>query len=201
MDNSLFEKITALGDVRGVIFDADGTLIDSMGFWGQTVFDIIAFAGVKDPEEGLIELLTPMSMYEGAVYMKENYGIPMDIDEIMREENRRVLEFYSTRVELCAGMGGLVSSLREHGIPMTVASATERRMIETALRHTGILGEFEAVLSCSDVGQGKDSPTIFLKACEIMGTKPENTVVVEDSSTAIETAGNVGFMTFDVRSL
>ena len=199
MGVDLFEKISALGDICGVIFDADGTLLDSMGFWAQTVFDIIAFAGVKDPEDGLIELLTPMSMYEGAVYMRDNYAIPMDIDEIMNEENRRVLEFYSTRVELRSGMRELVSNFKAHGIPMTVASATERNMIETALTHTGILGEFEAVLSCSDVGQGKDQPTIFLRACEIMGTKPENTVVIEDSSTAIETARNAGFMTFDVR--
>ncbi len=179
----------------GVIFDADGTLLDSMGFWTSTVYDIVAMSGVDEPEPGLIEKLTPMSMYEGAVYMKENYGIKMSVEEMIEEENRRVLEFYTTKVTLRPGMEELTAGLLERGIPMVVASATDRSMIESALAHTGIRSRFGAVLSCSDVGVGKDRPEIFLKACEIMGTKPENTLVVEDNPTAVNTAKNASFRT------
>ena len=78
---------------------------------------------------------------------------------------------------------------------MAVASATERTMIESALEHTGILGRFKGVLSCSDVGKGKDRPDIFLKACDLLGTSPEATLVVDDSPTAIATAKKAGFRT------
>ena len=186
--------------IKGVIFDADGTLLDSMGFWTSTVFDIIELAGVKEPEPGLIEKMTPMSMYEGAVYMKENYGIELSVEEIMEQENKKVLEFYQTKVQLKKGMKELVFRYKNMNIPMVVASATEKSMIEKALAHVGILDCFVDVLSCSDIGKGKDFPDIFLKACELMNTAPENTVVYEDSPIAIATAQNSGFFTVDVSS-
>ena len=180
--------------IGGVIFDADGTLIDSMGFWTSTVFDIIAMSGIE-PEDGLIATLTPMSMIEGAEYMKAHYDIPMTVEEMVERENSLVHTFYKTQVTLRPGVLETVERLAERGIPMVVASATERGMIESALRHTGILGRFRAVLSCSDVGSGKDKPDIFLEACRILGTSPSETLVVEDSPTAVATAKAAGLQT------
>ncbi len=181
--------------IKGVIFDADGTLLDSMGFWESTVYDIIKMSGAEEHEPGLIEKLTPMSMYEGALYMKERYPIKMSVEEMIAEENGRVLDFYRTKVTLRSGMGELVEELFAKGTPMAVASATEKAMIEAALEHTGILDRFKGVLSCSDVGKGKDQPEIFLKACELINTSPEDTLVVDDSPTAIATAKKAGFQT------
>ena len=66
--------------IEGVIFDADGTLIDSMPFWTSTVYDIIRIAGIE-PSDDLIDLLNPMSMAEGARYLHDNIGIEMSVDE------------------------------------------------------------------------------------------------------------------------
>ena len=189
--------------INGIIFDADGTLLDSMGFWKNTVFDIIAMAGVGEPEPGLIEKLTPMSMYEGAVYMKERYGIEMPVDELIDRENMRVKVFYKSEVTLCPGMGELVEKIAEIGLPMTVATATDREMIEYGLRRTEIIEKFKSVISCSDVGVGKESPDIFLHACNVMVTTPECTLVVDDSPRAIATAKSAGFQTYlidDIKS-
>ncbi len=184
--------------IKGVIFDADGTLIDSMGFWTSTVYGIVEAAGVKDPDPELIDLLNPMSMYEGAVYLKNRYAIETPIEEIIAEENRRVLRFYTSQVTLCEGMGELVSWLHSRRIPMTVASATDRPLIESAMKYTGLFDKLKGIFSCGDVGHGKDTPEVFLAACRLMGTRPEETVVVEDSPTAIATAAAAGFATVDV---
>ena len=114
----------------------------------------------------------------------------------MSEENRRVLEFYKTKVTLHSAIHEYVEELYANKTPMAVASATERTMIEAALEHTGILDRFKGVLSCSDVGKGKDQPDVFLKACELINTSPAETLVVDDSPTAIETAKKAGFQTW-----
>ncbi len=184
--------------IEGVIFDADGTLIDSMPFWTSTVYDIIRIAGIE-PSDDLIDLLNPMSMAEGARYLHDNIGIEMSVDEIIEQENARVLEFYQNEVEMLPNMRELLDCLSAHGIPMVIASATESALIKAALAHTGITDKFKAVLSCSDVGHGKDKPDVFLKACGILGLSPGKTAVVEDSPTARETARRAGFVVVDAQ--
>lgn len=187
--------------IRGVIFDADGTLLDSIGFWESTVFDILRISGVTDAPPELIETLTPMTMVQGAHYLRESFNVKMAAEEIIETENKRVLSFYRNEVTLIDGMRGLVNELEKAGIPMVVATATERHMIEDALRHTGILGKFKAVLSCEDIGKGKNEPDIFLKALALLETDIGSALVIDDSQVALETASAAGFMTLDMKEL
>ena len=85
--------------IQGVIFDADGTLIDSMGFWNSTVYDLLEEFGVT-PDDDLLKLLIPMSMYEGAVYLKNRFSLPVSPEEFIRRENLIVEKFYSESVKL-----------------------------------------------------------------------------------------------------
>ncbi len=180
--------------IQGVIFDADGTLLDSMPYWDASVISMVTSMGVT-PEKGLTEILTPMSMTEGAEYLIKRYGLTISADEIVAEENRRAEKFYETKVSLKKGVSDLLKMLYNNGIRLAVATATDKYLIDKALKKTGILSYFDAVLSCGDIGQGKSSPTIFYKACEIMKTEPQFTVVTDDSLTAITTAKKYGFKT------
>ena len=179
--------------INGIIFDADGTLLDSMGFWESTVFDVLKMAGVDDRSPKLIEALTPMTITESAAYLKKNYGIKLTAEEMIAREHQRIIDFYEREVELLPGMGALLEELAMRRIPMAIATATQRYMIEMALRKTGIYDKFVGVISCSDVGAGKNKPDVFLKACELTGTTPQTTLVVEDSRPAAETAEKAGF--------
>ena len=76
--------------LKGVIFDADGTLLKSMEFWNSMVVDLIKSTGVT-PDDKLIEILTPMSMLEGAEYIKREYNLPFSVQEIIKEENKVIL--------------------------------------------------------------------------------------------------------------
>lgn len=180
--------------IKGVIFDADGTLLKSMEFWDSMVVHLIESTGAA-PSDNLTEILTPMSMLEGAEYIKEEYRLPFSVEEIIEEENRIVEDFYLNRVEMRGGTIELLELLKSKNIPMAVASATDRELIEGALRHLDIHKYFVDVLSCTDIGEGKISPKIYLAACELMGTKPSETVAAEDSLTALRTAKNAGFRT------
>jgi len=180
--------------IQGVIFDADGTLLDSMPYWDESVISIVRAMGLE-PEKGLTEILTPMSMEEGAQYLIERYELTASVKDIVAEENRRAEEFYETKVDLKNGVLPLLDMLAKSGVRLSVATATDKYLIDKALKATGILSYFDAVLSCGDIGEGKSSPTIFYKACELMNTQPQFTVVVDDSLTAITTAKNNGFKT------
>jgi beta-phosphoglucomutase-like phosphatase (HAD superfamily) len=86
----------------------------------------------------------------------------------------------------------------EQKIPMVLASATAKTFIEIALNTHGMHKYFRAVLSCSDIGKGKEYPDIFLAALKILGTDMEDTFVFEDSYVALETASAAGFKTVGV---
>lgn len=183
--------------VKGVIFDADGTLLDSMTFWDAITENLIMSMGIA-PSEHLTELLTPMSMREGAEYLCSEYGLNISPEEIIEKENRLIEQFYSFSVEMRDGTLELLSFLKENSIPAVVASATDRYLIESALKHLGILGYFEKVFSCSEIGKGKSSPEIYLAACDYMHTAPNETVVIEDSLQALTTAKKAGFLTIAI---
>lgn len=183
--------------INGVIFDADGTLLKSMEFWDSVVVNLLKSLGVT-PDDNLTEILAPMSMLEGAEYIVREYGLTVSVDEIIKEENRIVEQFYFNSVQMKSGTKELLSVLKEKNIPMTVASATDRYLIEGALKHLEIDGYFDAVISCSEVGEGKSSPRVYLRACEVMGTSPNETLVAEDSLSALLTAKKAGFKTMAV---
>ncbi len=180
--------------LKAAIFDADGTLLNSMTFWQTMVNSMLISMGCT-PRSDLTEDLTPLSMTDGARFLKAEYGIPLTVDEIVERENNMVRGFYFNDVETRPNTRELLERLYSMGVPMTVASATDRNLIVGALEHLGIRKYFKEVFSCTDVGESKSSPKIFLEACRCMDSVPSETLVAEDSLQGITTAKRAGFLT------
>ena len=81
---------------------------------------------------------------------------------------------------------------------MAVATSGDRRILDTALERLGISDCFTAILTCSDLKTNKRVPTIYLRAAELLGTKPEETAVFEDVLHAIQAAKSAGFITYAI---
>ena len=105
-----------------------------------------------------------------------------------------IASFYCSKVQLKKGVKDMLEMLRKEDIKMCVATATDKNLIEEALRRNGILDCFEEVLTCAEVGAGKDEPAIFREALRILGTAKEDTVVFEDALYAVRTAKKDGFL-------
>ena len=179
--------------IRGMIFDFDGTLFDSMFIWdtaGETYLRSIG----KEPEEDLQSKLKPMSLRQSAAYLKEQYGMRLSVEEIMNGVNRTVEAFYFDSVQPKAGVIELLEELTQKGVRMCIATATDRYQVEAALVRCGMRRFFSEIFTCTEVGSGKDQPLIFRKAMAHLGTDRGNTVVVEDAWHAICTAKDDGFI-------
>lgn len=179
--------------VKGVIFDVDGTLLDSMKMWDHAGEIYLKSLGIK-AEPDLEEKLFTRTMIEGALYMKGAYNIDLTVEEIKAGINSTIADFYANEVELKPGVKEFLELLSARNIPATVATATDRCHIEAAFKRLGAMEYFQRIFTCSEVGMSKEDPLIFLKCAECMKLHKSEIMVFEDGYHAAETAKKAGFM-------
>lgn len=181
-----------LPEMKAIIFDVDGTLLDTMPIWSDSGATYLKSIGVE-PEERLGEKLFCMTTDGGAVYLKENYHLSQSLQEIKDGITKIVSEAYRDYADFKPGAKELLDAFKQKKIPMTVASSTESHLLKMVLGRLGVLDYFEEILSCGDMKTTKNEPDIFYKAIEIMGSEVKNTWIFEDGLYAIKTGVKEGF--------
>ena len=187
-----------LGTIKGVIFDLDGTLIDSMSVWSRIDKEFLLENGVSDPPGDISEIMRKMTVEESSQYFIDHFGIRMTVPEIIVRIEELVRKEYSERIQLKPGACDILDSLDDKKIPYGVATATYRSLAASVLERCGIYDRFRFLLTDADYPRGKNFPDIFLGAAGRLGTLPGETLVVEDSLHSIETAASAGFVTAGV---
>lgn len=178
--------------LRGAVFDMDGTLLDSMSVW-DTVGERYLRSVGYEPREDLNEALKTMSLRQAAHYLRAEYGVTLGVSEIEEGVNAVLERYYLFEAPLKPGAAELLARLREKGVRLCVATATDRRLAEAALKRCGVLSCFDGIFTCGEVGRGKDEPDIFEAALGFLGTKREETLVFDDALYALRTAKSAGF--------
>ncbi|MBN7773102.1 HAD family hydrolase [Clostridium aminobutyricum] len=179
-------------NIKGAIFDMDGTLLESMHIWETVGSDYLKNCGIE-PAADLREQIKTLSLRDCAEYFYLQYGLDVPIEEIMSGINETIADFYAKEVWLKPGALQLLEKLAQRGVVMCIATATDRELVEAALKTTNIRHFFKEILTCTEVGAGKESPAIFEKALTVMGVPKSETVVFEDALHAIQTAKKAGF--------
>ena len=121
------------------------------------------------------------------------YGVPGSTDEVADGINKVLEERYFHTIEAKPYVREFLELLRENGVKICAATATDRYLVEAALKRNGLYDYFSQIYTCTEVGRGKEFPDIYLKAMEFMGERQEDTVVFEDAYYAIKTAKAAGF--------
>lgn len=183
--------------IKGIIFDIDGVLLDSLGVWNDLGARYLRSIGVQ-PEEGLNRILFPMSMEEGADYLKKHYRLEESSTGIMNGLGRMLEAFYFEEVLPKPGAKELMEYMKSRGIRMAAATSSPKLHVEKALKRNGMLDHLEKIFTESEVKADKHSPDIYYAASGLIGTEPVETLVFEDSLYALKTAKAAGFVTVGV---
>ena len=178
--------------IEGAIFDFDGTLFDSMYIWDEVGEDLLKSLN-KKAKPGFREKIKPMSLWQSASYCKEEYYIELSVEEIIEKIKDIVSDHYVNKIEPKPYVKDFLESFLKKDIKMCIATVSDKALIESALKRCDLEKYFTDVLDCKDIPEGKQSPEIYLKALEVLGSKPENTCVFEDAAHALITVKSAGF--------
>lgn len=174
------------------IFDMDGTLTDSMGYWHHLSEEYITGMGFAYSPE-IMESTAHLTVLDTSALFVRHFGLPKTPEQAAAEINALMETHYRTDVPLKPGAREFLERLRRAGVKMCVASSTSPDLIDICLRRLGVRDCFEFLLSCEEVNAGKDKPDVYLEAARRLGGTPQNTLVFEDVIFAARTAKSAGF--------
>lgn len=179
-------------NIKGAIFDLDGTILDSMFIWSEIGYKFLEMKNIQVPE-GSDEQFTTMSLMEAAEFYIKHFDNTATIEGIVADINSLVEDFYFNKVLKKPDVEEFLEFLKSRGVKMCVATATDKYMVEKALERNGLLHYFSEIYTCNGVGAGKNTSVIYDIALEHLGTPKEDTFVFEDALYAIETANKAGY--------
>lgn len=179
--------------IKGVIFDLDGTLLDSMTVWSSIDREFLEENGVKDIPHDISDIVKKMTVDESSQYFIDRFGLSCTKEYVIHRIEEMVRDRYENKIPLKPYASEVMNFLDSCGIPYGVATATYKGLAEAALRRCGVYDRIRFLLTDSEYPQGKSFPDIFLGGADMLGTKPCDTLVVEDSLHCIETAKAAGF--------
>ena len=140
--------------VKGIIFDVDGTLLDTVEIWVTASSPLCAFPGAGSGA-GTGRVSVFMSMEEAAVYLSSHYVPEKEPRRIIEEVNQMLVRYYREEAPLRNGAAELLRWLQQQEMPVAAATATDEPLVEGAFGRLGIRPFFQAVFTCSQVGAGK----------------------------------------------
>ena len=178
---------------RYVIFDLDGTLFDSMGFWEGVGRTFLGRYGIREFPADFNDRVKAMSIAEACRYFREDFDIDVTDEYTSNAMFEIVADKYRYEAEFKPNVRATLDTLRASGVKMCIATATYPTLVREALERLNATSYFEFVLSCQDVGAGKNEPKVFDTALERLGGDKSNTVIVEDALHAITTAKSNGY--------
>ncbi len=177
--------------IDAVIFDMDGTLIESMHVWRDIDVRFLAERNLPMRPD-LQKQIEGISMLQVAEWFQSEYGLPESTDEIMETWNRMAEEAYRTEIPMKEGAAELIGALDGAGIAMAIATSNSRRLVEAAAEQHPVFRKMKAFVTSDEVTVGKPAPDVYLYAAAQLQADPGRCLVFEDLLPGIAAAKNAG---------
>lgn len=168
-----------LKDIKAVIFDLDGTLVDSMWIWKDIDIEFLSQYGIELPSD-LQDCIEGMSFTETATYVKERFRLPTSVEEIKNIWNKMAYEKYLNEVPLKEGVLEFLIYLKNNNIKTGIATSNSVELVKTVIKKHEIDKYFDAVHTSCEVAKGKPAPDIYELVASKLGVEPEHCLVFED---------------------
>ena len=180
-----------LQNIKAVIFDLDGSLVDSMWIWRDIDIEYLGRFGIELPKELQTEI-EGKSFSETAVYFKERFDIPDSLEQMKEDWNRMAWDKYMNEVMLKPGADVFLHHCLDKGIKLGLATSNSRQLVEAVAKARGVGKEFDCIMTACEVEKGKPSPDIYLAVADKLGVEPEECLVFEDITPGIMAGKNAG---------
>ena len=184
-------------EIKAVIFDMDGTLIDSTGLWHEIDKKFFAKRNMELPKD-YAQKIVHLGLKKAAALTKELYGIEESPEEIILEWRQMAIDMYQNDVQLKDGAIELLELFKKNGLTLSIATANDEELYMPCINRLGIGKYFDFIADVNSSKEGKNSSKIYLDLAKEMASKPENTLVLEDMPTCVKTVYDAGFVTVAV---
>ncbi|GBR67786.1 HAD family hydrolase [Gluconobacter kanchanaburiensis] len=189
------------GQLKLVIFDCDGVLVDSEGPSCRATAEFARSKGLSMTDEEAHRRFAGMALPQVVSELEAELGhsLPDETAFILREN---LVQMMKKSAEPVSGAPEMLSGIRSLGLPVRVGSNSSLREMDAKFERTGMTQFFpeNRIHSANDMGCPKPAPDVYLYAAKAEGVLPENCVVIEDSDTGAEAAWKAGMACVLLRS-
>lgn len=177
---------------KNIIFDMDGTLVDSMPFWKNSAKEYAQEKGVVIPDN-FDEVTGVMDLNEYAEYVKNELGIDTNLEQITNAAVKIMNKHYASDIPAKTGMVELIKREYEAGSNLVIFSASDKTSVEILLNRFGVRECFKDIYTVYDIGLNKSDKESYRKAAHLAGMDEENVWVYEDILRGVKAAKEAGF--------
>lgn len=191
--NSCKDKFSKsmLRNKKAVIFDLDGTLVDSMWMWKSIDIEYLGRFGISLPKT-LQKDIEGMSFSETAIYFKETFKIPDSLEDIKTTWNHMAYEKYTKEVPLKKGVKEFLDYCKNENIKLGIATSNSRELVDATLEALNIREYFDCVMTACEAAKGKPAPDIYLAVAKKLQVETSQCLVFEDVIMGIMAGKNAG---------
>jgi HAD superfamily hydrolase (TIGR01509 family) len=187
-------------EIRAVVFDMDGLLIDSEGLVRRALIQAATNLGYEMPIS-LCAAMIGLPDAQGTLKVRAHFGPDFPMERFKAEERRLIDLMLTEGIALKTGVLEILDHLDQRALPRAVATSSSRESARRHLTENGVFDRFDAIVAREDVERHKPNPDPFLKAAALLGVAPEHCLALEDSHNGVRAAHAAGMMTVMVPDL
>ncbi len=177
--------------MKRLIFDFDGTLVDSMPAWGGKMLYVLRKFGIDYPEN-IVEIVTPLGDRGGAQYFIERLGAKVSTEEMIAAMDEYALPKYAEEIPAKAGVEESLRRWKGKGYSLNVLTASPHRMLDVCLKRLGLYDLFDNVWSCEDFSMTKSDARIYEEVASRLSARVEECIFFDDNVHVLTVAKRVG---------